>query len=208
MVKSTEISFTTPELNKNNFSPIITNIIGQNTLKVGETENVTINAYDPQNKALNYFIDWGDGSVSPKSIFNQTVSLGHIYNTSGVYITKFTIENSDGKNTSSTLKIIVNPIVDIIKPIISDIQTTINGTNVVVSWKTDEPTISTVFYNSIMPIDTNSSSTPKISDSILKTTHSITLPSLVSSTLYHFVIKSLDASNNATLSSEIAFTTN
>lgn len=208
MVKSAEISFTTPELNVNNFSPIITNTIGQNTLKVGETENVTINAYDPQNKALNYFADWGDGNVSPKYAFNQTVSLGHVYNTVGTYMAKFTIENSDGKDTSSTIKIVVTPALDTVGPIISDLHTTTSGTNVVVTWKTNEPTTSTVFYNITTPVDTNSVSTPKVTDTVLGTTHSISIPSLTSSTLYHFVIKSLDASNNVTLSSEITFTTN
>lgn len=208
MVKSTEISFTTSELNGNNLAPIITNVIGQNTLKIGETENVTINAYDPQSKVLNYFVDWGDGSVSPKYTFNQTVSLGHVYSTVGTFMAKFTIENSDGKDTSSTLKIIVTPVLDTVSPVISDIHTTISGTNVIVTWKTDEPTNSTVFYNTTTPVDTNSISTPKVIDTVLNTTHSINIPSLTPSTLYHFIIKSLDVSNNVTLSSEITFSTN
>ena len=100
------------------------------------------------------------------------------------------------------------PTPDTTAPVISAITTNVTGINAVVSWTTNEPATSNVFYSTGTPVDTNAILTPKVTDGALTTSHSLSIPSLTSSTLYHFVIKSLDASNNVVLSSESTFATN
>jgi len=207
--KSAEMSFTTSAITSSSSTPIITSATGTPTVKVGENATFTINASDPQNKALTYSVNWGDGQTVESIAFNQKVSLSHSYSSKGTYIVKFTITNSDGKKTTYPMQVKVTAIVtpDTTAPTISGIITNIAGTAATVSWTTNEQTTGTVFYGTNASIDTNSASTLKVTDAALTTNHSLSIPSLTSNTLYHFVIKSVDASNNGTLSSEATFTT-
>ena len=96
---------------------------------------------------------------------------------------------------------------DTIAPVISSTTMNTTATNNTITWTTDEPSTSTVYYSTTAPIDTNNIATLKVTDMSMKKNHSLTIPSLTSNTLYHFIIKSVDASNNATLSSSATFTT-
>jgi len=309
--KSSETSFTTlPVAYSSN--PVITSLSGPTTIKTGETATVTVNAYNPNNEALSYSVNWGDVSVINRNvllevkepIFVQTATFSHVYSTVGTYTATFTAENSKGEKTSSSMKIEVTPVVldttaptisafvipetattlavnittltandangvtgykitetatapligdtgwsstvptvytfatagsktlyawtkdaagnvstslndsvvitlaDTTAPIISGITTTITGLNATVTWTTNEPATSNVFYSTGTPVDINNTATTRVSDGTLVTNHSLSIPSLTSSTLYHFIIKSLDSSNNIATSSESTFTTN
>jgi hypothetical protein len=216
--KSGEVSFTTPAVVVDNSSaPVITSLTGAETIIVGATETVTINATNHNNGALSYTANWGDTNVIVNSLLSvvaqpvyvQSATLSHIYNTVGVYNAIFTVENSNGIKTSSTKTITVTPIViDTTVPVISNVITTINASNVTIAWTTNEPATSSIFYSVNTPVDTKLSTTPSVVDTTLVTKHSMTIPSLTSSTLYHFILKSADAANNVTLSTESLFTTN
>lgn len=98
---------------------------------------------------------------------------------------------------------------DTTDPVISKIViSTDTSNNVNISWKTNEKTTGEVFYGTSKGVDLENANTLRVSDKNLKTDHSINIPSLASDTIYHFVIKSSDASNNVTLSSEATFVTN
>ncbi len=109
----TEISFTTPAKDAIASTPVITSLSGPTTIAVGQTETVTINAYDPQNESISYSADWGDSasvisiSRSSNPVFVQTATFEHVYSTPGTYTATFTAKNSSGKSTSSSMKITV-----------------------------------------------------------------------------------------------------
>ena len=104
--------------------------------------------------------------------------------------------------------VVTAPVVDTTAPVISNIETTVSGSNVAISWKTDEATSSTIFYSITTPVDTTTASITKVVDNTFKKEHSLSIPSLTSNTLYHFILKSVDASNNTSSSSELSFRTN
>jgi hypothetical protein len=214
--KSSEVSFTTPAV-VDNSTPVITSLTGTETIVVGGTATVTINATNHNNGALSYTADWGDTnviinsllSVAAQTVYVQTATLSHVYSTAGTYNAVFTVENSNGNKTSSTKTIVVTPVVvDTTAPVISGITTTINASNVTIAWTTNEPATSSIFYSVNTPVDTTLSTTASVVDTTLVTKHSMIIPSLTSSTLYHFILKSADAANNVTLSTESLFTTN
>ena len=89
-----------------------------------------------------------------------------------------------------------------------DIEKKINDSEVQISWETNEEASSSIFYGTEEPIDVDSTNTAKVEDKTLKTNHSLSISGLASDTLYHFIIKSVDASNNVALSSESTFVTN
>ncbi|MFA6392899.1 MAG: fibronectin type III domain-containing protein [Candidatus Paceibacterota bacterium] len=104
--------------------------------------------------------------------------------------------------------VVTPPVVDTTAPVISNIETTVSGSNVAISWKTNEATSSTIFYSKTTPVDTTTASLTKAVDNTLTKEHSLSIPNLTSNTLYHFILKSVDASNNVSTSSELSFRTN
>lgn len=117
-------------------------------------------------------------------------------------------KDGSGNVSGSLNDSVVITLSDTTAPVISSIMTNVSGTNVTISWTTNELSTSNILYSTGTPVDTNSVSTPKVTDSALATNHSLSIPGLTSNTLYHFVLKSVDASNNASLSSEATFSTN
>lgn len=213
---STEISFTTPASETDETTPVITKLEGVTTITAGQTASITVKAYDPENGALSYTADWGEASITSRllSVFKepvyvQSTTFTHVYNTPGTYTATFTAENANGEKDTSSTKITVNPIViDATAPVISDIETKINSSSVTISWKTNEPSTSSIYYDTNTSVDANSVNTLKIVDTKLVTEHSMNISSLASSTLYHFILKSADAKDNTVISSEYAFRTN
>lgn len=206
---SSEVSFTTPSSNTEQNAPVITSLVGPTTVSEGEEETVTVNAYDPKNGTLSYSVDWGDSynmalMVLPEKAFTQSATLSHVYNDPGVYTAKFTVKNEQGLQATASMKITVTPD-DTTAPVISDVKQVVGTSSATISWKTDEPSTSEVFYSTTSPVDVNSSTS--VSDDALVTEHSINLTGLTSGTLYHFIIESSDATDNTYSSSEATFTT-
>jgi len=215
MTKSAEISFTTPALDNDSTAPVITGLKGPSTVEVGETETVTVEAYDPRNSSLSYSVNWGDENFFKKAwtalerpIFLQTATFDHVYTKAGTYTATFTVQNEAGKKTSSSMKITVTD-TDTKEPVISNIKAIVTGTTTAtVSWTTDEPSSSEVLYSTITPVDENASTTASVSSDLLVTEHSLNVSGLTANTLYHFLIESSDAEDNTGTSAELTFTTN
>ncbi|MDD3662670.1 MAG: PKD domain-containing protein [Candidatus Pacebacteria bacterium] len=213
LTTSNERSFTTKEL-ENSSTPVIKSITGDKDILVGETTTITIKSYDPKNENLTYGVDWGDTSIlsnvlqKTSPVFVQTSTMSHAYTEAGTYTATFTIRNESGKETSSSIKIEVKEKEDTTAPVISKIEKRINDSGVQISWETNEESTSSIFYGTEESIDIDSTNTAKIEDKTLKTDHSLSISGLASDTLYHFIIKSVDASNNVALSSESTFVTN
>jgi hypothetical protein len=206
---SQELSFKTPVANTT--TPVIKSLSGNKTVKVGETETVTIEARDPQNGSLTYSANWGD-EASMKSAamlapsFTQTATLSHIYSTPGTYTATFTAENNAGYKDTSSMKITVTA-TDTTGPQFSNLKITPSTNGSTITWTTNENTASKIFYGTTTPVDVNSSSTLRVTDSSSTKNHSMVLSGLQANTLYHFVIQGTDASNNMAQSAEANFTT-
>jgi hypothetical protein len=88
-------------------------------------------------------------------------------------------------------------------PIISDVSTSdITGSSASITWMTDEPATSQVEYGR-----TTSYGTITTLDETLVTSHSLSLSELTPGTVYHYRVKSKDASENEAVSADYTFTT-
>jgi PKD repeat protein len=144
---------------------------------------------------------------------DPVVISGDVVNTAvaSTYIVKYDATDAAGnKAVEVTRTIIVSPSTnpDVTPPVISNVGGTVGSTTATATWTTDEPSTSRVFYSSSGPIDLNDSATPFIFDASLVTDHSLQITGLATSTLYHYVVESADASNNIATSSNATFTTN
>jgi hypothetical protein len=97
-------------------APVISGISGPTTLKVGEQGTWTINAKDPNNGQLSYYVNWGDRQIIDEggltangvpSDFRQVTTFQHTYNSPGTYTIKFSVMNNAGQRTNSTMTAIV-----------------------------------------------------------------------------------------------------
>jgi len=88
-------------------------------------------------------------------------------------------------------------------PVISDVRTcTIGDTTALVCWNTDRPATSTVDYGL-----TSSYGTTTTAPDCATTTHAVRINGLVSETLYHYRVTSVDAFGNTSLSADETFIT-
>lgn len=212
LVLSDEISFTTLGIT-NNGAPVITNLSGKTEVKVGETETVTVEAYDPENGALAYAVDWGDISsmkaLEDSMTFVQTATFSHIYNSPGTYKATFIVKDEQGLKDSETIKITVKPIVgdDTTAPVISGIGAEVGTSTAKISWTTDESSTSKVYYSISTPINIDSDSVSSVYSKVLKTSHSMNIYGLAPNTKFYFIVASTDAAGNTAISAESSFTT-
>ncbi|MGH7141650.1 MAG: fibronectin type III domain-containing protein [Minisyncoccia bacterium] len=89
------------------------------------------------------------------------------------------------------------------EPVISNVTATSTDTSALITWMTDEPATSEVAFGTSSAY--SASTTPDLS---FTTTHAVTLPNLMPSTLYHFSARSSDAGgSNRTSSIDQTFMT-
>lgn len=100
------------------------------------------------------------------------------------------------------------PVADVIAPVISSISTSnISTTSASVSWLTNEPASSKLYYATTTPVNLSTALT--VSNSSLVTNHILNLAGLTASTTYYYVLESADAAaNTATTSTQNFATTN
>ena len=97
---------------------------------------------------------------------------------------------------------------DVSAPVISNVRissTTSGGATI--SWKTNEPSNSKVFFTKIFPVDIAASTTANVSADAMVKNHSVNLTNLSADTLYYFKTQSADGSQNVQLSGTGAFMT-
>ncbi len=105
--------------------------------------------------------------------------------------------------------------VDTVAPVISTPNASVSQNNATVSWNTNELTRSKVYYDSANIYMTEAAgqmTEPGVSgavaqDTALNMNHSIILPNLQSGRLYQYVIVSVDAQGNASMTKPATFTT-
>jgi hypothetical protein len=136
--------------------------------------------------------------------FGHLISKGFIKNKGEVAFDAncflpFGIKKKFGGTASST---------DTIAPVISNLAVTPNSVKALITWRTDEPSDSTVFWGTTPNLDVTSSSTLSATGNNRVKDHAMIITNLSASTTYYVVVRSKDASGNVSTSSEISFRTN
>ncbi len=88
------------------------------------------------------------------------------------------------------------PRLDFRAPIISKVATTVGTSTISLTWETNEPATSQVFYATTSPVNVNASTTTRVSDFTLTTNHSLIISGLATGTPYYLVLRSQDAAGN------------
>ncbi|MDQ2933218.1 MAG: hypothetical protein M3Q80_02450, partial [bacterium] len=118
------------------------------------------------------------------------------------------IESTDAAGnvtTSATFSAKTAVIVDTTAPVISSIAHTTGSSTSTITWLTNEPATSKVFFGTSTPL--NIATAMNSGTTTLSTSHSVTLTGLATSTAHYFKVQSTDASANVQTSSEFAATT-
>ncbi|VVB98191.1 PKD domain protein [uncultured archaeon] len=97
-----------------NQPPVINGVSGPVGLNAGEAGTWTINANDPDGKALYYSVSWGDEYRVPSTDApaatagtTQTATFTHSYAQAGTYTITFTVADGDGGTARSTITVSV-----------------------------------------------------------------------------------------------------
>jgi hypothetical protein len=114
---------------------------------------------------------------------------------------KYDRDDDDGHPTTTP------PITDTTPPLITNALAIIGTSTAQLSWTTDENATTKAYYSTTTPIDLNASSTMSVSDSALTNLHMLTVTGLATSTTYHMLFESVDASGNVARTNEFTFTT-
>lgn len=183
---------------------------------------ITINGITPSNASIDWItnepstsqVDYGTTSSYGNTVTNGTVlSTSHNIELSGLTASTpyhFRITSTDiSSNTATTSDEMFTTSAApnaTISPTISMVSVgSIASTSADISWATNEPATSEVYFATSSPLNLMTAMT-SMEDGLL-TTHSLMLSPLTASTTYYYVIESQDASDNTATTSESSFTT-
>jgi len=112
-----EQKFKVTVIEKKSGAPVIKQMSGPTTLKVGQKGTWYIKAIDPENDQLSYSVVWGDESnaadratkISPTAEqgISQTATFTHIYSSEGTYAPSFTVEDPTGQSAQTSVSVVV-----------------------------------------------------------------------------------------------------
>ncbi|OGG48946.1 hypothetical protein A3G63_01815 [Candidatus Kaiserbacteria bacterium RIFCSPLOWO2_12_FULL_52_8] len=87
---------------------------------------------------------------------------------------------------------------------INKIAASTHVSSTTITWRTNRPSTSKVFYGLTAPLNLTSSSTPFVLDATLTKRHQIIIPTpdVATSTIYHYVVQSTDALGRTATSSD------
>ena len=143
-----------------------------------------------------------NGSVDDSILVTEhTIILTNLISDT-LYHYQITSEDGSGNLASSAHLTFTTGPSDTMPPVISNIQVTPGETSATVTWTTDEPATSSVAYGQSAAYENGS-----VGDSALVIEHTITLTNLVSETLYHYQVISVDGSGNSASSTDLIFAT-
>lgn len=177
-----------------NCSSTVNILVSDADLKGNGTQNVTIWSNTETNPETVVLIENPAGSGVFKGSINLTSSppvpgnnlLSVIHND---IITVRYIDLNDGKGGTNVPKY-DTATTDCQGPIITNVNSSVNGVTVTITWNTDEASNSTVYYSTTPPNWSTQSS------SAMVTNHSITISNLDTCTKYYFWVQSTDGVGN------------
>lgn len=147
------------------------------------------------------------GALNSSLVTSHAVALNGLA-TSTMYNYAVVSKDSSGNTATSSNKTFTTSESDVTSPVISSIFTAIGSQTAFITWLTDEPSNSKVYYGTTTPMSLSSTHTKTVSNSNLVTTHALGLLNLSISTTYYYVLESKDAANNVATSTERSLTTN
>jgi hypothetical protein len=141
--------------------------------------------------------------------FGHLIAPGWIKNNGALSLSQECTLPAGIKNKFPTTSLGVGTSTDTTIPLISNILITPSSKTAVITWATNEPSDSTIFYSTTTPVLVSASATLSFSNSsFLRTkSHRIVLRNLTASTTYYAVIRSRDALGNTSTSTTFSFVT-
>ncbi len=106
-----------------------------------------------------------------------------------------------GNNATTTFSVVVSPRTS--APIISDTLPIVGTSTTTITWMTDEPTNSKVYYGTTTPLNLGTASF--ISNGSFVKSHSLSLSPVATSTQYYFVIQSAASDGRSATTIEMGF---
>ncbi len=115
---SNTVNFTVTDSNSNGSSLSITGVSGPNSIPISTPGTWTVNASAPYGTNLNYTVNWGDQNnmaasniVAPQyGSLQSSATFTHAYSQAGTYNATFTVSDSLGHSTSTSVSVFVTPI--------------------------------------------------------------------------------------------------
>ncbi len=188
-----------PDVTPPTISNIVVTDITQTSVRIIWTTNEAANSRIEYGPTASYGGSAGDLGTY---VYNHNVVLGALAPGTLYHFRVLSSDPSGNQGSSGDNTFTTSSGVDITPPIISNIAVIdITGLRATVTWNTDEPATSAVEYGITLAYGT------VVSDTSLVTNHSVTIIGLSSETLYHFRVRSEDASVNENVSDDGAFTT-
>ncbi|MEE9446094.1 MAG: LamG-like jellyroll fold domain-containing protein, partial [Cocleimonas sp.] len=175
-------------------------IVGTVNAAITDTSvTLTWTTDEPSTSTVNY---GGSIPYSNTDETDSTLATSHSVTLSDLTLNSeyhFEIVSTDGStnsNTSLDQTFTATIAADTTPSVVSNIQTTVTDTTAAISWTTDEPTNGAVNYGT----DNSYGADAVDANTILATSHSVTLSGLTAETEYHFEVVSTDGSTNSSIS--------
>ena len=210
-------SFTTKVPTIDTQYPVISSVLtvtGTTTINVGwkTSENTTDRVY------YSTILPVTINASTTSYVSNASTTKTHAMNITGLnpettyYLVIESTDMGGNVTTSATFsaKTLAAPMVvvtDTTAPAITNIVLIPGASTSTITWLTDEPATTKLFYSTTTPVDVGSSSTPFAVNNTLVTSHSVQLTGLATSTVYYFKVQSADNANNTQTSGEVRTTT-
>jgi len=89
-----------------NSPPVITGVGGPTSINAGETGTWTVSAYDPDGNYISNSVSWGDNlgqAQQGQTESGSTATFQHTYSSAGTYTITFTVHDSAGASTQSSI---------------------------------------------------------------------------------------------------------
>ena len=146
-------------------------------------------------------------ATSSALVFNHFLILNNLSASTTYHFIVVSRDSSGDVATSSEASFTTLP-APVVNPLtISDAVAIVGTSTVKVNWLTNIAANSQVYYSTSTPVTIGASSTVAVLDSTLVTGHSLNVTGLATSTVYHFLIQSKDATNDISSTGEFSLTT-